>query len=98
MEILQRKLTERNSAQLDNMGFSIVKKCIHAVETRGINEQGLYRIVGVNSRVQKLLCILMGNLLNSYLCGGVGRGPQQEDWGMNQESAMNMDTSLLKKF
>ncbi|XP_013916488.1 PREDICTED: rho GTPase-activating protein 26-like [Thamnophis sirtalis] len=46
-------------AQLDNMGFSIVKKCIHAVESRGINEQGLYRIVGVNSRVQKLLSILM---------------------------------------
>ncbi|XP_042306134.1 rho GTPase-activating protein 26 isoform X4 [Sceloporus undulatus] len=47
------------TAQLDNMGFSIVKKCIHAVETRGINEQGLYRIVGVNSRVQRLLSILM---------------------------------------
>ncbi|XP_053151400.1 rho GTPase-activating protein 26 isoform X6 [Hemicordylus capensis] len=47
------------TAQLDNMGFSIVKKCIHAVETRGISEQGLYRIVGVNSRVQKLLSILM---------------------------------------
>ncbi|KAM6475185.1 rho GTPase-activating protein 26 isoform 3-T3 [Liasis olivaceus] len=46
-------------AQLDNMGFSIVKKCIHAVESRGISEQGLYRIVGVNSRVQKLLSILM---------------------------------------
>ncbi|NXS65019.1 RHG26 protein, partial [Pandion haliaetus] len=46
-------------AQLDNIGFSIIKKCIHAVETRGINEQGLYRIVGVNSRVQKLLSILM---------------------------------------
>ncbi|XP_063148428.1 rho GTPase-activating protein 26 isoform X2 [Candoia aspera] len=46
-------------AQLDNMGFSIVKTCIHAVESRGINEQGLYRIVGVNSRVQKLLSILM---------------------------------------
>lgn len=26
----------------------------------GINEQGLYRIVGVNSRVQKLLSVLMG--------------------------------------
>ncbi|XP_020661977.2 rho GTPase-activating protein 26 isoform X1 [Pogona vitticeps] len=47
------------TAQLDNVGFSIVKKCIHAVETRGINEQGLYRIVGVNSRVQRLLSILM---------------------------------------
>lgn len=29
----------------------------------GINEQGLYRIVGVNSRVQKLLSILMGEYL-----------------------------------
>ncbi|XP_015497197.1 rho GTPase-activating protein 26 isoform X1 [Parus major] len=48
------------TAQLDTIGFSIIKKCIHAVETRGINEQGLYRIVGVNSRVQKLLSILMG--------------------------------------
>ncbi|XP_070595446.1 rho GTPase-activating protein 26 isoform X3 [Erythrolamprus reginae] len=51
--------TTSEVAQLDNMGFSIVKKCIHAVESRGINEQGLYRIVGVNSRVQKLLSILM---------------------------------------
>uniref|UniRef100_A0A8C3JZE2 Rho GTPase-activating protein 26 n=1 Tax=Calidris pygmaea TaxID=425635 RepID=A0A8C3JZE2_9CHAR len=55
-----REPVSRNiTAQLDNIGFSIIKKCIHAVETRGINEQGLYRIVGVNSRVQKLLTILM---------------------------------------
>ncbi|KAE8614596.1 hypothetical protein XENTR_v10008234 [Xenopus tropicalis] len=47
------------TAQLDNIGFSIIRKCIQAVETRGINEQGLYRIVGVNSRVQKLLNFLM---------------------------------------
>ncbi|KAJ8408820.1 hypothetical protein AAFF_G00246380 [Aldrovandia affinis] len=42
-------------AQLDVIGFNVIKKFIHAVETRGIDEQGLYRIVGVNSRVQKLL-------------------------------------------
>ncbi|XP_062909398.1 rho GTPase-activating protein 26-like isoform X2 [Mobula hypostoma] len=48
------------AAQLDKIGFDLVKKCIHAVEERGINEQGLYRIVGVNSRVQKLLGLLMG--------------------------------------
>uniref|UniRef100_A0A8C3WKL6 Rho GTPase-activating protein 26 n=1 Tax=Catagonus wagneri TaxID=51154 RepID=A0A8C3WKL6_9CETA len=47
------------TAQLDSIGFSIIRKCIQAVETRGINEQGLYRIVGVNSRVQKLLSVLM---------------------------------------
>ncbi|XP_075457169.1 rho GTPase-activating protein 26 isoform X2 [Ascaphus truei] len=47
------------TAQLDNMGFNIIRKCIQAVETRAITEQGLYRIVGVSSRVQKLLSILM---------------------------------------
>nr|BAC35019.1 unnamed protein product [Mus musculus] len=53
------KAVEEQAAQLDSIGFSIIRKCIHAVETRGINEQGLYRIVGVNSRVQKLLSVLM---------------------------------------
>ncbi|XP_030067404.1 rho GTPase-activating protein 26 isoform X1 [Microcaecilia unicolor] len=52
-------------AQLDNFGFNIIQACIHAVETRGINEQGLYRIVGVNSRVQKLLSILMESKVSS---------------------------------
>ncbi|CAB1353016.1 unnamed protein product [Coregonus sp. 'balchen'] len=47
-------------AQLDVVGFNVVKKFIYAVETRGIDEQGLYRIVGVNSRVQKLLGLAMG--------------------------------------
>ncbi|XP_063059258.1 rho GTPase-activating protein 26-like [Engraulis encrasicolus] len=46
-------------AQLDVTGFNIVKKFIYAVETRGIEEQGLYRIVGVNSRVQKLISLAM---------------------------------------
>ncbi|NXD67092.1 RHG10 protein, partial [Eolophus roseicapillus] len=42
-------------AQLDKIGFTIIKKCISAVETRGINDQGLYRVVGVSSKVQRLL-------------------------------------------
>uniref|UniRef100_A0A671PB63 Rho GTPase-activating protein 26-like n=1 Tax=Sinocyclocheilus anshuiensis TaxID=1608454 RepID=A0A671PB63_9TELE len=46
-------------AQLDVLGFNIVKKFIYAIETRGIDEQGLYRIVGVSSRVQKLLSLAM---------------------------------------
>ncbi|KAK3524478.1 hypothetical protein QTP70_029294, partial [Hemibagrus guttatus] len=46
-------------AQLDVIGFNIIKKFIYAIETRGIDEQGLYRIVGVNSRVQKLLSLTM---------------------------------------
>uniref|UniRef100_A0A8C5HBP4 Rho GTPase-activating protein 26 n=1 Tax=Gouania willdenowi TaxID=441366 RepID=A0A8C5HBP4_GOUWI len=46
-------------AQLDVVGFNVMKKFIYAVETRGIDEQGLYRIVGVNSKVQKLLSLAM---------------------------------------
>ncbi|XP_063080456.1 rho GTPase-activating protein 10 isoform X3 [Cavia porcellus] len=47
------------SAQLDAVGFTILRKCISAVETRGINDQGLYRVVGVSSKVQRLLSMLM---------------------------------------
>ncbi|XP_023369216.1 rho GTPase-activating protein 10 [Otolemur garnettii] len=47
------------SAQLDKMGFTILRKCISAVEARGINDQGLYRVVGVSSKVQRLLSMLM---------------------------------------
>ncbi|XP_073896671.1 rho GTPase-activating protein 10 isoform X7 [Macaca fascicularis] len=47
------------SAQLDKLGFTIIRKCISAVETRGINDQGLYRVVGVSSKVQRLLSMLM---------------------------------------
>ncbi|CAG5872017.1 unnamed protein product [Menidia menidia] len=46
-------------AQLDVIGFNVMKKLIYAVETRGIDEQGLYRIAGVNSKVQKLLGLAM---------------------------------------
>uniref|UniRef100_A0A7M4ENA7 Rho GTPase activating protein 10 n=1 Tax=Crocodylus porosus TaxID=8502 RepID=A0A7M4ENA7_CROPO len=47
------------SAQLDEIGFTIIRKCISAIETRGINDQGLYRVVGVSSKVQRLLNLLM---------------------------------------
>ncbi|XP_053514343.1 rho GTPase-activating protein 10 isoform X2 [Artibeus jamaicensis] len=47
------------SAQLDKTGFTIIRKCISAVESRGINDQGLYRVVGVSSKVQRLLSMLM---------------------------------------
>uniref|UniRef100_A0A3B1J0T6 Rho GTPase-activating protein 42 n=1 Tax=Astyanax mexicanus TaxID=7994 RepID=A0A3B1J0T6_ASTMX len=36
-------------------GFNFVKKCIRMVEMRGISTMGLYRIGGVNSKVQKLM-------------------------------------------
>ncbi|XP_055974941.1 rho GTPase-activating protein 10 [Sorex fumeus] len=59
--LLHRAILPRpeGSAQLDKMGFTILRKCISAVETRGINDQGLYRVVGVSSKVQRLLSMLM---------------------------------------
>ncbi|XP_075277216.1 rho GTPase-activating protein 10 isoform X1 [Opisthocomus hoazin] len=50
---------QEGSAQLDKIGFAVIRKCISAVETRGINDQGLYRVVGVSSKVQRLLSLLM---------------------------------------
>uniref|UniRef100_A0A3Q3FY20 Rho GTPase-activating protein 10 n=1 Tax=Labrus bergylta TaxID=56723 RepID=A0A3Q3FY20_9LABR len=46
-------------AQLDEVGLSFVKNSISAIETRGINDQGLYRVVGVSSKVQKLLSMMI---------------------------------------
>uniref|UniRef100_A0AAR2L0K8 Rho GTPase-activating protein 42 n=1 Tax=Pygocentrus nattereri TaxID=42514 RepID=A0AAR2L0K8_PYGNA len=40
---------------LNEAGFNFVRKCIHLVETRGIQTLGLYRIGGVNSKVQRLM-------------------------------------------
>ncbi|KAI2668371.1 Rho GTPase-activating protein 10 [Labeo rohita] len=45
--------------ELDDVGISFVKNSINAIETRGINDQGLYRVVGVSSKVQKLLCLMI---------------------------------------
>ncbi|KAJ4452152.1 hypothetical protein ANN_03670 [Periplaneta americana] len=46
------KPEERN---LDETGFNFVKRCIEVLENRGLEEQGLYRVVGVSSKVSKLL-------------------------------------------
>ncbi|XP_039313257.1 rho GTPase-activating protein 26 isoform X3 [Solenopsis invicta] len=40
---------------LAETGFTFVSKCIAALEDRGLEEQGLYRVVGVASKVNKLL-------------------------------------------
>ncbi|KAL5012484.1 hypothetical protein ScPMuIL_011035 [Solemya velum] len=48
------------SGLLDDIGFKFISKCIETVETRGLHDQGLYRLVGVNSKVQKLLSMGLG--------------------------------------
>uniref|UniRef100_A0AAQ6ART9 Rho GTPase-activating protein 10 n=1 Tax=Amphiprion ocellaris TaxID=80972 RepID=A0AAQ6ART9_AMPOC len=51
-------------AQLDEVGLNFVKNSISAIETRGINDQGLYRVVGVSSKVQKLLSLMIDEKSN----------------------------------
>ncbi|XP_055061083.2 rho GTPase-activating protein 10 isoform X1 [Misgurnus anguillicaudatus] len=46
-------------AQLDDLGISFVKNAINAIESRGISDQGLYRVGGVSSKVQKLLSLMI---------------------------------------
>ncbi|XP_041765248.1 rho GTPase-activating protein 26 isoform X2 [Anopheles merus] len=40
---------------LDDVGFAFVKKCIDILEQRGLEEEGLYRIGGVSTKINKLL-------------------------------------------
>ncbi|XP_012146676.1 GTPase regulator associated with FAK isoform X2 [Megachile rotundata] len=47
--------TKSEENVLDETGFMFVSKCIAALEERGLEEQGLYRVVGVASKVNKLL-------------------------------------------
>ncbi|GAB0099048.1 rho GTPase-activating protein 26 [Sergentomyia squamirostris] len=44
---------------LDEVGFAFVRKCIEMLETRGLEEEGLYRIGGIGTKINKLL--LLGN-------------------------------------
>ncbi|XP_077350447.1 rho GTPase-activating protein 42 isoform X2 [Festucalex cinctus] len=48
-------LSKKEETFLNEAGFNFVRKCIDLVESRGINTMGLYRIGGVNSKVQRLM-------------------------------------------
>ncbi|XP_036373072.1 rho GTPase-activating protein 10-like [Megalops cyprinoides] len=61
--------------QLDEVGISFVKNAISAIEKRGINDQGLYRVVGVSSKVQKLL----NQMIDEKACDEVDLSAS-EDW------------------
>uniref|UniRef100_A0A7N8XXD0 Oligophrenin 1 n=1 Tax=Mastacembelus armatus TaxID=205130 RepID=A0A7N8XXD0_9TELE len=41
--------------ELNEIGFKFVRKCINYVETEGLTQEGVYRTVGSNIQVQKLL-------------------------------------------
>uniref|UniRef100_UPI0037E99F42 oligophrenin-1 isoform X1 n=1 Tax=Semicossyphus pulcher TaxID=241346 RepID=UPI0037E99F42 len=41
--------------ELNEVGFKFVRKCINYIETKGVAQEGVYRTVGSNIQVQKLL-------------------------------------------
>ncbi|XP_020485869.1 oligophrenin-1 [Labrus bergylta] len=41
--------------ELNEIGFKFVRKCINYIETKGVDQEGVYRTVGSNIQVQKLL-------------------------------------------
>ncbi|KAL0994219.1 hypothetical protein UPYG_G00119410 [Umbra pygmaea] len=41
--------------ELNEVGFKFVRKCINFVESKGLTQEGVYRTVGSNIQVQKLL-------------------------------------------
>ncbi|XP_043913040.1 oligophrenin-1 isoform X2 [Protopterus annectens] len=53
--IYHSPITKQEDMELNETGFKFVRKCINAVETKGINCEGVYRTVGSNIQVQKLL-------------------------------------------
>ncbi|XP_020604145.1 rho GTPase-activating protein 26-like isoform X2 [Orbicella faveolata] len=48
-------LPKYKDQETSDLELTFIMKCISAVEKRGITDQGLYRIVGVGSKVQNLL-------------------------------------------
>lgn len=53
--IYHSPITKRDEMELNEIGFRFVRKCINAVEATGISSEGVYRTVGSNIQVQKLL-------------------------------------------
>ncbi|XP_027241518.1 oligophrenin-1 isoform X3 [Cricetulus griseus] len=53
--IYHSPITKQEEMELNEVGFKFVRKCINFIETKGIKTEGLYRTVGSNIQVQKLL-------------------------------------------
>ncbi|XP_041112080.1 oligophrenin-1-like isoform X1 [Polyodon spathula] len=53
--IYHSPIAKQAEMELNEVGFKFVRKCINAVETTGIGQEGVYRTVGSNIQVQKLL-------------------------------------------
>ncbi|XP_051748892.1 oligophrenin-1 isoform X2 [Ctenopharyngodon idella] len=53
--IYHSPIQKQAEMDLNDLGFKFVRKCINFVETKGLTQEGVYRTVGSNIQVQKLL-------------------------------------------
>ncbi|KAI1301633.1 Rho GTPase-activating protein 26 [Halotydeus destructor] len=77
---------------LDELGHAFVQKCIEIVEVRGLDDQGLYRVGGVASKVNKLIQSAMDNKKNSDGASVISFDVSEE------ELEMKTVTSALKQY
>uniref|UniRef100_A0A8C8E101 Oligophrenin 1 n=1 Tax=Oryzias sinensis TaxID=183150 RepID=A0A8C8E101_9TELE len=55
MEAMDGKEPVSLLLELNETGFKFVQKCINCIETEGVTQEGVYRTVGSNIQVQRLL-------------------------------------------
>ncbi|KAI9589188.1 hypothetical protein GQX74_007357 [Glossina fuscipes] len=53
------KIKAGEEYQLDEAGFAFVRKCIEMLESRGLEDEGIYRKSGVGTKINKLLTLGM---------------------------------------
>ncbi|XP_022086160.1 rho GTPase-activating protein 26-like isoform X13 [Acanthaster planci] len=81
-------ISKKDDNLLNDIGFHFIKKCIEAIESRGLDDQGLYRVVGVNSKVMRL----------TSLCLADKRKPQNVNLSDSGEWEIKTITSALKNY
>lgn len=52
-----KSVNQEEEYSLDDMGFAFVRKCIEVLEQRGLEEEGLYRVSGVGTKINKVLAM-----------------------------------------
>uniref|UniRef100_A0A8D0CXG9 Rho GTPase activating protein 10 n=1 Tax=Sander lucioperca TaxID=283035 RepID=A0A8D0CXG9_SANLU len=85
------QLPAQFDAQLDDVGLSFIKNSISAIEKRGIDDQGLYRVVGVSSKVQKLLLLMIDEKSNEVDMS------TSEDWDVKTITSTRTHTPTHKQ-
>ncbi|XP_071787748.1 rho GTPase-activating protein 26-like isoform X2 [Asterias amurensis] len=80
-------ISKKDDNLLNDIGFHFIKKCIEAIESRGLEDQGLYRVVGVNSKVMRLTSLCLDK-----------RKPQNVNLSDSGEWEIKTITSALKNY